>query len=185
MLSLNEIKIGALIKINEEPYIVVKADHQKMAQRRPVVKTKLKNLINGSILEKSFVENEKAEEAETDVKTSNYLYKTDSEAYFMDNKTYEQFNVPLEQISEKLKYLKEGADVDILCFQGQPVFLKLPIKIALKVVSAPPGVKGNSAGNATKMVELETGALLSVPMFISDGETVLVNTDTGEYVSRA
>lgn len=185
MLSFNEIKPGVIVKIADQPYVVVKTDHLKMAQRRPVLKTKLKSLINGSILERGFVDNEKVEEAETETMKANYLYKTESEACFMNNETYEQFNVPLEQVSDKLKYLKEGTDVDILCFQGQPVSLKLPIKIALKVVSAPPGVKGNSAGNVTKAVELETGTRLNAPMFISEGEMVLVNTESGEYVGRA
>jgi elongation factor P len=103
----------------------------------------------------------------------------------MNNENFEQFSLPLEQIGDKLKFLKEGTDVDVLYFQGRPVTLKLPIKIALKVTSAPPGVKGNSAGNVTKIVELETGSQLNVPMFINEGDTILVNTDTEEYVSRA
>jgi elongation factor P len=102
----------------------------------------------------------------------------------MDNETFEQSSLPLEQIGDKISYLKEGTDVDILYFQGKAVALKLPIKIALKVTSAPPGVKGNSAGNVTKVVELETGMQVSVPMFIGEGETVMINTDTGEYVGR-
>ncbi len=185
MLNQGEIKVGILVQINNEPYMVIKTDHNKTAQRRAVLKTKLKNLVNGSILEKSFQQGEKIEEAETETKAANYQYKTETEASFMDNKTFEQSSLPLEQIGDKIKYLKEGTDVDILYFQNQPVALKLPIKIALKVVSAPPGVKGNSAGNVTKVVELETGLQISVPMFISEGEMVIMNTDTGEYVGRA
>ncbi len=185
MLSLSEIKIGALIKIADEPYVVIKADHHKMGRGGAVLKTKLKNLINGNILERTFQGNDKAEEAETDTQKANYLYKTDSEAAFMNNESFEQFSLPLEQIGDKLKFMKEGTDVDILYFQGQPVALKLPIKIALKVTSAPPGVKGNSAGNVTKTVELETGAELNVPMFVNEGDEIIVNTDTEQYVSRA
>ncbi|MDD4271270.1 MAG: elongation factor P [Patescibacteria group bacterium] len=185
MLSLSEIKIGALLKIAGEPYAVIKADHHKMGRGGAVLKTKLKNLINGNILEQTFQGSDKAEEAETDTQKANYLYKTDSEASFMNNESYEQFSLPLEQIGDMLKFLKEGTDIDVLYFQGNPVALKLPIKIALKVVSAPPGVKGNSAGNVTKAVELETGTQLNVPMFINEGDIVIVNTDTGEYVSRA
>jgi len=185
MLSLSEIKSGALLQINNEPYIVIKADHHKMGRGGAVLKTKLRNLLNGNILERTFQGNEKVEAAATDTVQANYLYKTDVEAIFMNNETYEQFSLPLEQIGDKLKYLIEGTDVDILYFQGRPAALKLPIKIALKVTSAPPGVKGNSAGNVTKTVELETGAPLNVPMFINEGEAVIVNTDTGEYVGRA
>lgn len=184
MLNMNEIKPGVLIKIADQPYVVLKTDHLKMAQRRPVLKTKLKNLINGSILEMAYVDNDKVEEAETETRQANYLYKTEGEACFMNNETYEQFNVSLELIGDKIKYLKENTDVDILYFQDQPVSLKLPIKIGLKVISAPPGVRGNSAGSVTKTVELETGAQINVPMFISEGETVIINTGTGEYVGR-
>jgi elongation factor P len=184
MLNQGDIKVGVLVQISNEPYVVIKTDHNKTAQRRAVLKTKLKNLVNGSMLEKSFQQGEKIEEAETETRAANYQYKTETEACFMNNETFEQFSLPLEQIGDKVKYLKEGTDVDMLYFQSQPVALKLPIKIGLKVVSAPPGVKGNSAGNVTKTVELETGSPLSVPMFINEGEVVIVNTDTGEYVGR-
>lgn len=184
MLNQGEIKVGVLVQISNEPYVVIKTDHNKTAQRRAVLKTKLKNLINGNILEKSFQQGEKIEEAETETKVANYQYKTETEASFMDNETFEQSGLPLEQISNEVKYLKEGTDVNILYFQGKAVALKLPIKIALKVVSAPPGVKGNSAGNVTKVVELETGMQVSVPMFISEGETIIINTETGEYAGR-
>ena len=184
MLSLSEIKVGVLIKISDEPYAVIKADHHKMGRGGAVLKTKLKNLINGNILERTFQGNEKTEEAETETSRVSYSYKTDSEAYFMNNETFEQFSQPLEQLGDQLKYLKEGTDVDMLYFQGQPVALKLPIKIGLKVISAPPGVRGNSAGSVTKTVELETGMQVNVPMFINEGETVIINTDSGEYVGR-
>ncbi|MEK7557960.1 MAG: elongation factor P [Patescibacteria group bacterium] len=185
MLSLNEIKIGKLIEITNEPFVVIKADHHKMGRGGAVLKTKLKNLINGNVIEKTFQGNDKADEAVTETNKANYLYKTDTEVCFMNNETYEQFGLPIEQVEDKINYLKEGTDVDIFYFQGSPVAMKLPIKITLKVTSAPPGVKGNSAGNVTKIIELETGAQINAPMFINEGEMVIVNTDTGEYVERA
>jgi elongation factor P len=103
----------------------------------------------------------------------------------MDNESYEQFGISLEQIGDKIKFLREGVDVDCLYFEGRPVAMELPIKIELKVMSAPPGVRGNSAGSVTKTVELETGAEINVPMFIEAGEVIRINTDTGEYVERA
>jgi len=185
MLSLSEIKIGALLKIADEPYAVIKADHHKMGRGGAVLKTKLKNLLNGNVIEKTFQGNDKAEEAETETSKANYLYKTETEACLMNNESFEQFSLPLEQVGDKMNFLKEGTDVDVLYFQGNPVSLKLPIKISLKVTSSPPGVKGNSAGNVTKTVELETGTQINAPMFINEGDTVIINTDTGEYVSRA
>jgi len=184
MLNQGDIKVGVLVQISNEPFIVIKTDHNKTAQRRAVLKTKLKNLVNGSILEKSFQQGEKIEEAETETRKANYQYKTEIEASFMDNETFEQTSLPLEQIGDKINYLKEGTDVDILYFQGKAAALKLPIKVGLKVISAPPGVRGNSAGSVTKTVELETGAQMNVPMFINEGDMIIINTETGEYVGR-
>jgi len=185
MLSLSEIKLGKLIQIAGEPYVVIKAEHHKMGRGGAVLKTKLRNLINGNVLEKTFQGNDKAEEAETEKRKANFMYKDENAAYFMDNESYEQFDLPLEQIGEKVKFLKEGTDVDTLYFENRPVAMDLPVKMKFKVVSAPPGVRGNSAGSVTKQVELETGATIAAPLFIEEGETIVVNTDTGEYVERA
>lgn len=185
MLSLNEIKLGSIIKIGEEPYVVIRADHHKMGRGGAVLKTKLKNLINGNVVDKTFQGNDKAEEASTEKKKANFMYKDEVEAFFMDNDNYEQFSLPLEQLGDKKMFLKDGTDVDVLYFQDKPVAMELPIKVDLKVVSAPPGVKGNSAGSVTKVVVLETGAEVNAPMFINEGDVVRVNTDTGEYVERA
>lgn len=184
MLSLNEIKVGRLLRINEEPYVVIKADHHKMGRGGAVLKTKMKNLINGSVLEKTFQGNDKGEEAETEKKKANYMYKDENDAYFMDNESYEQFSLALNQIGEKIKYLKEGVDVDILYFDDRAVAIDLPIKMDLKVVSAPPGIRGNSAGSVTKTVTLETGVEINVPMFVKEGDVIRINTDTEEYVER-
>jgi len=184
MLNFNEIKTGRVIKVNGEPYIIIKTDHHKMGRGGAVLKTKCRNLINGSILEKTFQGVEKAEEAETQTKKANFLYKDKDEAFFMDNESYEQFSLQVEEIGDSARFLKDGTDVDVLYFEGRPVSISLPIKMEFKVVSAPPGVKGNSAGNINKVVEIETGAKINVPMFINEGDLIRVNTDTGEYVER-
>ncbi len=185
MLNFNEIKTGKVIKINGEPYVIVKTDHHKMGRGGAVLKTKLRNLINGNVLERTYQGAEKAEEAETQTKKANFMYKDKDEAYFMDNESYEQFNLHIEEIGESAQFLRDDTDVDVLYFEGKPVTVSLPIKMDFKVVSAPPGVKGNSAGNVNKVVEIETGAQISVPMFINEGDVIRVNTDTGEYVERA
>ncbi len=184
MLSLTEIKLGTLIKINNDPYVVIRSDHHKMGRGGAVLKTKLKNLITGNVLEKTFQGNDKAEAAATEEKTVNYLYKNQNEAHFMDNENFEQFSLSLEQLGEALNWLKDGTDVKVLYFENKPVSVKLPPKVALKVVSAPPGVKGNSAGNVNKTAVLETGAEIAVPMFINEGDEIRINTETGEYVER-
>ena len=184
MLNFNEIKTGRVIKVNGEPFIIIKTDHHKMGRGGAVLKIKCRNLISGSILERTYQGAEKAEEAETETKKANFMYKDKDEAYFMDNASYEQFNLPLEEIGESAKFLKEGIDVDVLYFENKPVTVSLPIKLEFKVVSAPPSVKGNSAGNVNKQVEIETGALINVPLFIDEGDIIRINTDTGEYVER-
>lgn len=185
MLSMNEIKVGKVIEINNEPYIVIKTDHHKMGRGGAVLKTKLKNLISANVLEKTFQGNDKAEEANIERKKANYMYKDENEAHFMDNTDFEQFSLPLDQIGDKQKFLKEDTDVDVLYFSNKPVSIDLPIKMKLLVTSAPPGVKGNSAGNVNKQIELETGTTINAPMFINEGDVIIVNTDTEEYVERA
>ena len=185
MLNINQVKVGKVIEENNEPYIITETHHHKMARGGAVLKTKLKNLITGNVLDKTFQGNDKAKEAETERKKADYLYKDENEAYFMNNENYEQFSLGLDQLGEQVKYLKDGTEVTVLYFQSQAVSVELPIKMEFKVVSAPPGVKGNSAGNVNKTVEIETGTSISVPLFINEGDIIRVNTETGEYVERA
>lgn len=185
MLSLNEIKIGSIVEINNEPYVVIRADHHKMGRGGAVLKTKMKNLINGNVLERTFQGNDKVEKADTEKKKANFMYKDADNAFFMDNDNFEQFSIAIDQVGEKLRFVKEGIDVDVLYFDGKAVAIDPPIKVELRVTSAPPGVKGNSAGNVSKQVELETGETINAPMFINEGDLIRINTETGEYSERA
>lgn len=184
MLNFNEIKTGRIILLNQEPYVIVKADHHQMGRGGAVLKVKCRNLITASVLERTFQGAEKAEEAATERKKANFMYKDKDEAFFMDNESYEQFGLALEELGDKLQFLKEGTDVNVLYFNSKPVSLELPIKMEFKVISAPPGVKGNSAGNVNKQIEIETGAIINAPMFIEEGDLIRINTETGEYVER-
>ena len=185
MLSINEIKIGKVIVVNNEPYIVLKTDHHKMGRGGAVLKVKLKNLINANTLDRTFQGNEKAEKANTEKKKANFMYQDEANAHFMDADTYDQFTVFLEAIGDKQRFLVDGIDVDILYFDNKPVALDLPIKMKFKVIEAPPGVKGNSAGNVTKKVKIETGAEINAPLFINEGDEIIINTEKGEYAERA
>lgn len=184
MLSLSEIKIGKVLKMNNEPYVIIKADHHKMGRGGAVLKCKLRNMLSGNVIENTFQGNDRAEEAEVENKKANYLYKDTDNAYFMDNESFEQFELPLEVIGEQVSFLKDDTEVSVLYYEGKPMTVKLPIKMDLKVVMAPPGVKGNSAGNVMKQAELETGATINVPMFVETGDIIRVNTETGEYSER-
>jgi elongation factor P len=184
MLNLNEIKLGKILKINDHPCVVIKADRHKMARGGMVLKVKVKSLIDGSVLEKTYQGNDKAEEASTETKKASYLYKDEENAFFMDNDSFEQFSLPFDNIGDKKDFLKEETDVEILYFNDNPVSISLPIKMDFKVVSAPPGVKGNSASNVNKLVKIETGAQILAPLFVNEGDMIKINTDTGEYVER-
>jgi len=183
--SLNDIKKGASILYNKEPYTVLEANFVRMQQRKPVMQTKLKNLLTGKVLEYSFKQGEKIEEADLRRNKANYLYKDESYVYFMNNVNYEQFQMPLEKIGNKIKFLKENTDCDILYFDDNPVTVDIPIKMSFKITSSPPGIKGDSASNVTKQITLETGAVINGPLFLKEGEEIIVNTETEEYVGRA
>jgi elongation factor P len=183
MLSLGQLKKGLAILHNNEPHLVVSADHHKMGRGGAVARTKLKRLTNGAIVEQTFQGNDKIEEAELSRAKVQYLYADENHANFMD-KDYEQFSMPVIDVQESLQYLTEGQEVDVAYFNNKPMRVALPPKVELKVTEAPPAVKGDTANNPSKTVTLETGFKLSVPMFIKQGELIKINTETGEYVER-
>ena len=183
--SLNDIKQGLAIVYNNEPYLVVTAKFVRMQQRKPVMQTKLRNLINGKILEYSFKPGEKVETAEISSDKVNFLYAAGDQYAFMDNKTYEQFTFTKDKIGDQAQFLKDGCEVKLVSFNDQPINIELPVKMELKVTSTPEGAKGDTAqGRVTKPATLETGAVVNVPMFVKEGDTIRVNTETSEYVER-
>lgn len=184
MLSISNIKLGSVIDIKNEPYQVVFTQHIKVARGGAVLKTKLKNLVNGSTLEKTFSGSDKIEEANIERRKANFLYTQGQEYIFMDNTTFEQFHFNEQDIEDLVKYLKEGQEVDVLIFNNNPVSFVLPTKITLEVDSAPDGVKGNSSGAVTKTVILETGLEIKTPLFVKAKDKIIINTETGEYVER-
>ena len=184
MLSMSEIKLAKVLTINNEPYQVVFTQHVKVARGGAVLKTKLKNLVSGSTLEKTFSGSDSVEEADLQRKKANFLYNHDQDFFFMDNEDFEQFQFSADVIGNAKDYLSEGQTVDVLVFNNQPVSIALPSKVTLEVSSAPEGIKGNTSGAATKAIILETGLQLRSPMFIKSGDKIKVNTETGEYVER-
>ncbi len=185
MLQISDIKLGTVIKLDNEPYIVIWAQHSKQARSGAVLRTKIKNLVTGNVLEKTFKGGDTAEEANLRRSQANYLYQDQTMACFMNTETYDQFNIALDQIGEKINYLKDGSLVDVLYFEEQPVNISLPTKVDLKVTQTMEGVRGDTAqGKVTKPATLETGLEINVPLFIKEGDLVRVNTETGEYVER-
>jgi len=184
MLTLNEIKVGKKIVLNEDPFLVTESQHSKMGRAGAVLRTKLRNLKTGAIIDKTFQGADKVEEAEIEQKEAQFLYNTDDSFSFMDLQSYEQFDLPAKVIGEKASYLKEGSPVNMLFFKNEPINIELPIKMVFEVVEAPPSIKGNTADGGSKQVTLETGIKVSVPLFIKKGDKIKINTETGLYAGR-
>ncbi len=183
-MDLNDLKIGTIILWEKQPVQVIWSNRMRTAQRKPVMQTKLRNVITGKVYEYSFKFGESIDEADVVREKANFLYADPDGTHFMNNETFETVDIQKEVTLEQEKFLKEGMEVSILKFNGKPVSIELPIKVELKVVEAPPDVKGNSAGKITKPVKLETGLMVDAPMFIKEGDTLRVSTVTGEYVER-
>jgi len=182
--SLTDIKIGRIVKINNAPCLVVWSQFNRKQQRKPVMRSKLKNLITGGTIEKNFLSGESFEFAEIENKRCQYLYKDAENGYFMDNQTYDQFTLPYDQIEGALHYIKDDTEVYVTFYENKPISIQPPIKVELTVIETTPGVRGDTATGGTKIAKMETGANVDVPLFIQEGEKVVINTETGEYVGR-
>ena len=186
MARANEISKGLVLNFKDEPHLVVDFQHVNPGKGAAFVRTKLKALKTGKVVENTFKSDEAVEFLEMERKKVQYLYGTPTEYTFMDMKTYEQFSIGADVVGEGAKYLKEGIEVSILVDEnGVPITLDLPKKVTLKVTESFPGVRGDTSGNVQKEVTLENGLKVRTPMFIKEGDLVIINTDTGEYVERA
>lgn len=186
MLEYNEIKERKYIVMDGEPYEVVTSHVFRKQQRKPVNATKLKNLITGKVMEYSFHQNEKAEEAELETRKVKYLYEAKGEYWFCEEKDPgKRFNLDADIVGAMIGFVKQNSLVDLVTFQDRIVSIKTPVKVILLVKEAADAVKGNTAQGGLKQVILETGAKINVPMFINQGDSISINTETGEYVERA
>jgi len=184
MLEFSDLKLNRIISLNNQPYKIISAQHSKQARSGAVLRTKLKNLINGDVLEKTFNGNDKVAEANLEKTKASYLYNDQENFYFMDQKSFEQFSLAKDVINEQSNYLIDGTIVDVLKFNGETVSISLPTKMDFKVISSPPGIKGDTAGSASKQVIIETNANIKCPIFIKEGDIIRINTETNEYVER-
>ncbi|MBU1178733.1 elongation factor P [Patescibacteria group bacterium] len=193
MLTYTDLKPGAKIILDGQPYVVLEYSFVRKQQRKPVVQTKIKNLITGQVLERGFYPRDTIEEAETETKEIKYLYSDRGEFWFCQpNNPKERFSLDAGLLGDVAKFLKQNSIIKAQVFftpsgvEGNEkiIGVEAPIKVELKVKSAPPAVRGNTAQGVTKQVELETGCQLSVPIFINEGDVVRINTEKGEYVER-
>ena len=184
MLNLSDIKTGKAITLNGEPYFVTFHQHSKTGRAGAVLRTKLRSLKTGTVLDKTFQGADKIEEAEITKAKAQYLYREGDNFFFMDNASYEQFLLPKSVLGDSVKFLTENTEVTILNYNNQPINIELPVKMEFRVTEAPPAIRGNTADGGTKQVTLETGIKVNTPLFIKEGDVLRINTETGEYVER-
>ncbi|TSC91042.1 MAG: elongation factor P [Parcubacteria group bacterium Gr01-1014_2] len=185
MLGMNDLRIGTFFIVEGQPFEVLFSQHLKMQQRRPVMQTKIKNLITGKIVERNFQQSDYFEEADIQKKEVKFLYSHRDEFWFSEtDDSSKRFKLGNDIIGEASKFLKPNTIITSLLFNSQIINIKLPVKMDFKVVEAPPSTRGNTAQGGTKQVKLETGAMVDAPLFINEGDIIRINTQTGEYAER-
>ena len=180
----SEMKKGQTVKIDGKLYAIVDYQHVKLGKGGAVYQTKIKSLADGSIQNVRLRSDENVEEAYLDKRTYEYLYSSGSEHVLMDTTTYDQISLDNDAFGDGPKYLKPNTQLQVSMYQGKPVIVTLPNAVDLKVIDTPPEIKGATATNQNKPATLETGLVVQVPPFIKLGETIRVDTRTGEYVTR-
>lgn len=184
MIKAGQLSKGMFILFKREPYLVADREFVNPGKGPAFVRLKLKNVKTGLVVRETIKSQETVEDVMVETQDAQFLY-SDSESYhFMDNETYDQFAIPVKGFEERKLYLREGESFQLVVWEGQPIDIKLPFKMAFTVTESESAVKGDTVSGSTKQVTLETGARVKVPLFIKEGDRILVNTDTGEYVER-
>jgi len=185
MISVNDFRTGLTIIVDGQLYRVLDFQHVKPGKGAAFVRSKLRNLRNGSVNEKTFRAGEKVEKAQIDNRKMQYLYAQGDEHVFMDLESYEQTELASSAIEYELKFLKENMEVHIQSYQGEMLGVELPNTVQLEVTETEPGIKGDTASGGKKPATLEAGLVVQVPFFVNQGDVLIINTDEGSYVSRA
>ena len=166
--------------------MVLETHHLKMQQRRPVVQTRMRNLLNGKILERNLAQSDVFEEADVERREVKFLYAHRDEYWFADPKDpSDRFELTAELIGDATNFLKPNTILEALSWNDKVITISLPIKMTFKVIEAPPGIRGDTATGGSKQVKIDSGAMLNVPLFVNEGDQIIVNTETGQYVERA
>ncbi|MFN3994985.1 MAG: elongation factor P [bacterium] len=185
LITPNDFHRGVVIEYEGNLWQVIDYQHTKIAQARAFVSTKIKNLKTGQVLEKKFDSEEKFKRAIIETKPMQALYKDQDNLYLMDQETFEQYEIPLKIIEKEIGFIKDGDIVNVMMYEGNPIAVSLPSTVVLKVEYTEKAVKGDRVSSVMKPATLETGITINVPIFIDIGESIIVNTETGEYVGRA
>lgn len=185
MYSITDLKKDTIIQIDGTPYKVTDYAQKQMGRGGSIVNVKLKNLLDGSVLPKTFKGADKIESADVTNQTVQFLYADGDTLHFMDNNSFEQFEVMRSLVGDAVAFLKEGSEADIQLFDGRIINVALPIKVTLAVSEAPDVVRGDTQSTVMKEVTLETGATLMTPIFIKSGDQIVIDTRNGSYVERS
>ena len=184
MISTNDFRTGVTIEIDGQPWVVVDFQHVKPGKGSAFVRAKIKNVITGAVLERTFNAGEKLPRAHIERREAQYLYSMGDELTFMDVTTYEQVTLSREAVGEGVWYLKENTNVYIMSYEGRVIGVEIPNFVELEVVETEPGFKGDTATGGTKQAKLETGEVVKVPLFVNVGDVLKIDTRTGEYIER-
>jgi elongation factor P len=179
-----DIRKGFKMMVDDQPFIVVDFQFVKPGKGQPFTRVKLRNMTSGAVFERTYKSGEKIEQADVEERMLQYIYPEGPDFVFMDAATGEQITVMGDKIGDGAKYLSDGMNIEVTLFKGQAIGINLPASVVLQIVSSDPGVKGDTASGATKPATLSTGATINVPLFISEGEWVKVDTQDGRYLER-
>ncbi len=183
--STNQFKNGMHIELEGSAWRIVEFQHVKPGKGGAFVRTKLKNLDSGSVVDKTFRAGEKFARVHTETKNVQYLYDSGDEVVFMDEQSYEQISLPRETVSDALDYIEPSSSVQLLTVDGRPSGVQMPASVELTVAETEPGVRGDTVSNVTKPAKLATGAVVQVPLFVNQGDRIKVDPREGRYISRA
>jgi len=185
MISVTELKNGTYFLLEGKPCLVLKYEHSKIGRGSANIKLRLRNLVTGAVIDKTFISGAKVEPVVVLRQKMQYLYADEAVFYFMDSSSFEQISISKETAGDQAKFLKEGEEVHVSFWGKKPLSIELPASLIFRIKEAEPGVKGDSATNVWKEAVLENGLKIKVPLFIKQGEMVKVDTRTGEYLERA
>ena len=184
MIKAGQVSKGMFLRVTNEPYLVADSEFVNPGKGSAFVRLRLKNVKNGLVIRETIKSHETVEDIVVEFRDAQFLYSDSESYYFMDNETFDQFSVDIEGLEEKKKYMKEGEIYQLNWWEERPIDIKLPTKMAFTVTHAENAVKGDTVSGTTKLVSIETGIQVKVPIFIKQGDKILVNTDSGEYVER-
>lgn len=185
MVSSNDFRNNMTITYEGDAWQIIEFQHVKPGKGAAFVRTKMRNLCTGAVIEKSFNPTERFENAMIDRREMNYLYETDGQYTFMDNETFDQLELSKDQLGDALNFLMENMTVKVVIYEGRILGVELPNTVEMKVVETDPGIRGDTATGGSKPAKMETGYVVRVPLFINEGDTLRIDTRSGDYIERA